>query len=34
MKKEVLQFDDDDKPSVIDPLFEYWLRKYYFEIKD
>ncbi len=34
MKKEVLLFDEDDKPVIIDPLFEYWLRKYYFEIKD
>ena len=34
MKKEVLQFDEDDKPSIIDPLFEYWVRKYYFEIKE
>ena len=34
MKKEVLQFSDDDTPSIIDPLFEYWVKKYYFEIKD
>ena len=34
MKKEVLQFDEDEKPSIIDPLFEYWVRKFYFEIKD
>ena len=34
MKKEVLLFDEDDKPSIIDPLFEYWVRKYYFEIKE
>lgn len=34
MKKEVLVFDEDDKPSIIDPLFEYWVKKYYFEIKD
>ena len=34
MKKEVLQFDEDDKPSIIDPLFEYWVRKYYFEMKE
>ena len=34
MKKEVLAFDDEDKPSIIDPLFEYWVRKYYFEIKE
>lgn len=34
MKKEVLVFDGDDKPSIIDPLFEYWVKKYYFEMKD
>ena len=34
MKKEVLMFDEDERPIIIDPLFEYWLRKYYFEIKD
>lgn len=34
MKKEVLLFDEDDQPSIIDPLFEYWVRKYYFELKD
>ena len=33
MKKEVLLFDEDDKPSIIDPLLEYWVRKYYFELK-
>lgn len=34
MKKEVLQFDENDNPSIINPLFEYWVRKYYFEFKD
>ena len=34
MKKEVLLFDEDDQPSIIDPLLEYWVRKYYFELKD
>ena len=34
MKKEVLLFDEDDKPIIIDPLFEYWVKKYYFEVKD
>lgn len=34
MKKEVLQFDAADNPSFLDPLFEYWLKKYYFEIKE
>lgn len=33
MKKEVLVFDENDNPSLQDPLFEYWLRKYYFEQK-
>ena len=32
MKKEVLYFDEDDKPVIIDPLFEYWMKKYYFEM--
>ncbi len=34
MKKEVLVFDDNDNPQIIDPLFEYWIRNYYFEMKD
>ncbi|MBQ2148915.1 MAG: hypothetical protein II435_03105 [Bacteroidales bacterium] len=29
-KKEVLTFDRDDNARLIDPLFEYWLRNYYF----
>ena len=29
-KKEVLTFDADDNARFIDPLFEYWLRNYYF----
>ena len=32
MKKEVLVFDENDLPSLIDPLFEYWVKKYFFEI--
>lgn len=32
MKKEMLAFDAADNPSVIDPLFEYWVKKYYFGI--
>ena len=32
MKKEVLVFDENDTPSLMDPLFEYWVKKYYFEI--
>jgi len=34
MKKEVLSFDINDNPTIIDPLFEYWLKKYYFEIHE
>lgn len=33
MKKEILLFDDSDTPSLQDPLFEYWLKKYYFDLK-
>lgn len=33
MKKEVLLFDAEDRPSFQDPLFEYWVRKYFFEQK-
>ena len=32
MKKEVLEFDENDIPTIIDPLFEYWVKKYYFEV--
>lgn len=32
MKKEVLLFDEEDKPVIIDPLFEYWVKKYFFEM--
>ena len=32
VKKEVLTFDENDQPQIIDPLFDYWVRKYYFEI--
>ena len=31
MKKEVLSFQAEDEPHFLDPLFEYWVRKYYFE---
>ena len=30
-KKEVLTFNDKDEPVILDPLFEYWITKYYFE---
>lgn len=32
MKKEVLTFDENDVPSFEDSLFEYWVKKYYFEL--
>ena len=31
-KKEILTFDEDDNPVLLDPLFEYWVRKYYFNM--
>ena len=30
-KKEVITFNDKDEPVILDPLFEYWITKYYFE---
>lgn len=33
-KKEIITFDEKDEPVVLDPLFQYWVQKYYFEIKD
>lgn len=33
MKKEIVSFNERDEPEVIDPLFEYWVRKFYFEMK-
>lgn len=32
-KKEILTFDENDLPVILDPLFEYWVSKYYFGIK-
>ena len=32
-KKEIITFDSDDNPQLLDPLFEYWVTKYYFEIQ-
>ncbi len=32
-KKEILTFDEEDNPVIIDPLFEYWVTNNYFEIK-
>lgn len=33
MKKEIVVFNEKDEASLQDPLFEYWVRKYYFEMK-
>ena len=33
MKKEIVTFNEKDEPVLLDPLFEYWVRKYYFEQK-
>ena len=32
MKKEIVTFNEKDEASLEDPLFEYWVRKYYFEM--
>ena len=32
-KKEVLTFNEKDEPVILDPLFEYWLGKHYFNIR-
>lgn len=32
IKKEVVEFDENDEPHLLDPLFEYWLRNKYFKI--
>lgn len=32
-KKEIIFFDDNGRPYVIDPLFEYWARNKFYEIK-
>lgn len=31
-KKEIITFDEKDEPAILDPLFEYWVSKYYFEM--
>jgi hypothetical protein len=31
-KKEIVFFDENSNPSVIDPLFEYWAGKYFYNI--
>ena len=33
-KKEIITFGENDEPIVLDPLFEYWARKYFFKMKD
>lgn len=33
-KKEIITFDNEDRPVILDPLFEYWVKKYYFHIND
>lgn len=33
-KKEVITFNEKDEPVVLDPLFEYWIRRYYFEMTE
>jgi hypothetical protein len=30
LKKEIITVDDEGNVSLIDPLFEYWLKYYYF----
>lgn len=29
-KKEIICFNEDEEPAFIDPLFEYWVKKYFF----
>lgn len=31
MKKEIITFDEKQEPVILDPLFEYWVNKFYFE---
>lgn len=33
-KKEIITFGPQEEPVILDPLFEYWVRKFYFEKKD
>ena len=32
-KKEIITFNESDDPQFIDPLFEYWVKKYFFKQK-
>lgn len=31
-KKEIITFDEKDEPHILDPLFEYWVKKYFFNL--
>lgn len=31
-KKEIVTFDENDNPTLQDPLFEYWVRRFYFNM--
>lgn len=33
IKKEVISFGENDEPYLTDPLFEFWVRKYYYRKK-
>ena len=33
LKKEIVSLNENDEPQIIDPLFDYWVRRYYFEKK-
>lgn len=33
VKKEIVSFDEDGKPTVLDPLFEYWAKNFYYRIE-
>lgn len=30
IKKEIITYDDEQEPIIINPIFKYWLKKYYF----
>lgn len=33
-KKEIMTFNEKEEPVILDPLFEFWVRKYFFEMED
>lgn len=33
-KKEIITFNEDGRATVLDPLFEYWMRRFYFTTPD